>query len=468
MTAQPPHAQALDPDSARDMLASLVHRAVRTACTAPSAFPQALRVEVPVAYTEALAWLRAQRADRSVYWAGRERREQIAGVGAADVIAGPGGGLKTAFSDLQRVLAPAHPNLRYYGGMAFDPSRTPSADWKPFGAYRFVLPRFQLENHGAHSYLVCNVLLRTVTDCAREPEHVLDGLDALVFPRESAAVTLPVPGQRVDLPDAPGWAASVGRVLEAIRRGALDKVVLSRRSVFSFDEPLDPLALLTRIVARTTASYAFCFQPGAGAAFLGATPERLYSRHGGHVESEAVASTRPRGATDAEDAALARDLLASDKDRREHAFVVRAIEAALNRLCRSVYAGPDIAVLKLPHCQHLLCPLEGILNDGVSDAALMQALHPSPAVGGVPTNKAIAYLREHEPFDRGWYAGPVGWVGPESGEFAVAIRSGLVRGNTLSLYSGAGIVDGSTPDGEWSEIETKLSNALSALTGNDD
>jgi len=104
----------------------------------------------------------------------------------------------------------------------------------------------------------------------------------------------------------------------------------------------------------------------------------------------------------------------------------------------------------------------------VSDAALMQALHPSPAVGGVPTNKAIAYLREHEPFDRGWYAGPVGWVGPESGEFAVAIRSGLVRGNTLSLYSGAGIVDGSTPDGEWSEIETKLSNALSALTGNDD
>ena len=95
----------------------------------------------------------------------------------------------------------------------------------------------------------------------------------------------------------------------------------------------------------------------------------------------------------------------------------------------------------------------------------MQALHPSP--GGRRSHKQGDHL-EHEPFDRGWYAGPVGWVGPESGEFAVAIRSGLVRGNTLSLYSGAGIVDGSTPDGEWSEIETKLSNALSALTGNDD
>ncbi len=468
MTAQPPHAQALDPDSARDMLASLVHRAVRTASTAPSAFPQGLRVEVPVAYTEALAWLRAQRADCSVYWAGRERRGQIAGVGAADVIAGQDGGLEAAFLELQRVLAPAHLHLRYYGGMAFDPSREPSAEWQPFGAYRFILPRFQLENHGAHSYLVCNVLLRTATDCAREPEQVLEGLDALVFPRESAAAALPIPRHRVDLPDSAGWAVSVGRVLETIRRGGLEKVVLSRRSVFSFDAPLDPLALLTRIVARTPAAYAFCFQPEAGAAFLGASPERLYSRHGGHVESEAVASTRPRGATDAEDAALARDLLASDKDRREHAFVVRAIEEALQRLCRSVYAGPDISVLKLPHCQHLRCPLEGILNDGVSDAAVMQALHPSPAVGGVPTDEAVAHIRGHEPFDRGWYAGPVGWVGPESGEFAVAIRSGLVRGNALSLYSGAGIVDGSTPDGEWSEIETKLSNALSALTGHDD
>jgi menaquinone-specific isochorismate synthase len=80
----------------------------------------------------------------------------------------------------------------------------------------------------------------------------------------------------------------------------------------------------------------------------------------------------------------------------------------------------------------------------------------------------VDYIRAHEPFDRGWYAGPVGWVGPESGEFAVAIRSGLVHGNALSLYSGAGIVDGSTPDGEWSEIDTKLSNALSALTRHDD
>jgi menaquinone-specific isochorismate synthase len=98
----------------------------------------------------------------------------------------------------------------------------------------------------------------------------------------------------------------------------------------------------------------------------------------------------------------------------------------------------------------------------------MTALHPSPAVGGVPPGKALEYIREHEPFDRGWYAGPVGWIGPNSSEFAVAIRSGLVHDNTLSLYSGAGIVDGSTPEDEWNEIDTKLSSALSALTGHNE
>lgn len=468
MAGKQSHPRALDPDSARDMLASLVHQAVRTACTAPSAFPQGLRVEVPVAYTDALAWLRAQPAGTRLYWAGREHRVQVAGVGTADVICASNGRIEDAFAELQRDLASAHPNLRYYGGMAFDPSRTLSDEWRPFGTYRFTLPRFQLESHGSHSYLVCNLMLRQCGDCDLAPAAVLNGLDALVFPEDVPAGPVPAPRERVDLPDRPGWTAAVEEALKGIARGQIEKVVLARRSVFSFEMPVDPLALLTRIVARTAATYQFYFQHEAGPAFLGATPERLYSRHGRHIESEAVASTRPRGATETEDAALARDLLTSDKDRREHAFVVRAIQEALERLCRSVYAGPDVSVLQLPRCQHLIRPLEGILEEGVSDATVMKALHPSPAVGGAPTDRAMAYIRGHEPFDRGWYAGPVGWVGPESGEFAVAIRSALVHGNALSLYSGAGIVEGSTPDGEWNEIDTKLSNALSALTGHDD
>lgn len=468
MKGKEPHLKALEPDNAKDMLASLVCQAVRTACTGLPAFPQGLRVEAPIAYTDALAWLRAQEAGARIYWADREHTVQAAGTGVADAITSNDGHVETVFPELQRDLASAHPNLRYYGGMAFDPSNRTSSEWAPFGTYRFVLPRFQLENHGTHSYLVCNILLRSGDDCDRVRGEALEGLDALVFPEDTSADAMPPPRQRVDIPDLAGWTAGVREALRGIGRGDIGKVVLARRSVFAFDAPMDPLALLARIVARTAATYQFYFEPEPGTAFLGATPERLYSRHGRHLESEAVASTRPRGATEAEDDALARELLTSDKDRREHAFVARAIREALDGLCRSVYAASEISVLKLPKCQHLICPLEGILRENISDAAVMQALHPSPAVGGVPTDKALACIREHEPFDRGWYAGPVGWAGPESGEFAVAIRSGLVHGNTLSLYSGAGIVNGSTPEGEWSEIETKLSNALGALTGHHD
>ncbi len=468
MRAQQPQTAALDPGRARDWLATQVSQAMKAASTASPAFPRCLRFEAPVVHMDALDWLRAQQADHSVYWAGRDGLEQIAGVEAAHVLAGDDGNLESAFTALQRCLTPAHPRLRYYGGIAFNPAREPSAEWQPFGRYRFILPRFQLENRGTQSYLVCTVLLRSATDCEEESERTLAGLDALKFPENVVPESLPVPEQRQDQPDSAAWEPLIAAALEAIRRDHLAKVVLSRRTIFSFNAPLDPLALLRRIQARTPASYAFCFRLGADTAFLGATPERLYHRQGRRVASEAIASTRPRGATDPEDAALARELLACDKDRREHAFVVRAIEEVFERLCRSVDGTREISVLKLPNCQHLWCPLEGILNDGMSDATLVQALHPSPAVGGVPTDRAVEFIRKQEPFDRGWYAGPVGWVGPESSEFAVAIRSGLVRGETLSLYSGAGIVAGSTPGGEWDEVETKLSNALSALTGDHD
>ena len=102
--------------------------------------------------------------------------------------------------------------------------------------------------------------------------------------------------------------------------------------------------------------------------------------------------------------------------------------------------------------------VRGTLLEGVTDAALLQALHPTPAVGGYPRGEALEEIRNLEPFDRGWYAGPVGWIGPEASEFAVGLRSGLVRGRTLALFSGAGIVAGSVPDEEWAEIEQKISD----------
>jgi menaquinone-specific isochorismate synthase len=248
----------------------------------------------------------------------------------------------------------------------------------------------------------------------------------------------------------------VDRTLAAIEKGAIEKAVLARETTFGFDAPIDPVALLRRLNASASKSYRFCFQPRPGVAFIGVSPERLYKRQERYIRTEAVAGTRPNTGDICVDAALADELLNSEKDRREHRHVFDAVRAELARQCNAVHADDDVSVLRLDRYQHLHAGIEGILDHFGTDAELLRGLHPTPAVGGVPTRKAMDWIAETEPFDRGWYAGPVGWVGCDSAEFAVAIRSALVTDNTMSVYTGAGIVEGSAPESEWAELENKL------------
>jgi menaquinone-specific isochorismate synthase len=189
----------------------------------------------------------------------------------------------------------------------------------------------------------------------------------------------------------------------------------------------------------------------------------LYQRNNGTIYSEAIAGTRPRGKNEFEDCVLERELLDSDKERREHAFVIESIQESLNSLCKEVIASKEISVIKLRRLQHLYSKFHGKLKDNISDADILSALHPTPAVGGVPGKEALEQIQTMEPFHRGWYAAPIGWIGYNSAEFAVAIRSGLVNGKSLALYSGGGIVEGSDVNSEWHEIENKIGNFLKAL-----
>jgi menaquinone-specific isochorismate synthase len=191
-------------------------------------------------------------------------------------------------------------------------------------------------------------------------------------------------------------------------------------------------------------------------AFVSATPERLFRREGRAVESEAVAGTRPRGASEADDAELRDELLNSEKDKAEHGHVRVGIGEALGPLCDELEIEDGVSEMKLARRRHLVSRVRGTLREGVTDAEVLRALHPTPAVGGYPRAEALEEIRALEPFDRGWYAGPVGWIGAGASEFAVGIRSGLVHGDRVALFSGAGIVAGSSPEGEWAEIEQKI------------
>jgi menaquinone-specific isochorismate synthase len=261
---------------------------------------------------------------------------------------------------------------------------------------------------------------------------------------------------REDSPDLQGWRENVERALSAFSEGRLGKVVLARRAEFGFFGDLDPTLLLESLKATTPGCFHFYAEPESGTAFLGASPERLFRRDGRSVESEAVAGTRPRGVSSAEDDGLRDDLLHSAKDLSEHTYVSKGIREALAPLCEELEIEDCVSEMKLARGRHLRSKVRGTLKDGVTEAGLLDAMHPTPAVGGHPRIEALEQIHALEPFDRGWYAGPVGWIGQEASEFAVGIRSGLVRGQTLALYSGAGIVAGSVPDEEWAEIEQKI------------
>jgi menaquinone-specific isochorismate synthase len=302
---------------------------------------------------------------------------------------------------------------------------------------------------------------------AQQPERALRALEALRWPEVEPSADLPLPVGRTDAPGRAAWRRGVEKALEAFEAKTLEKVVLARRARYDFDEPLDPFALARSLEAATPSCFHFLFQPQPGVAFLGASPERLFRRDGQRLLSEAVAGTRPRGASDAADARLREELKMSDKDQREHGFVREEIREVLTPFCESVEVDAETSDMTLARGRHLYAGISAALKPGVRTLDVLRALHPTPAVGGTPTPEARAMIGAVEPFDRGWYAGPVGWIGREAAEFAVGIRSGLVHQEeeaaTLSLYSGAGIVRGSSPEAEWAEIEHKISDFARVL-----
>jgi len=423
-----------------------------------------VRIEVPVPPLDPLKWLHAQRAAVKTYWADRDGGFTMAGVGAAHTVSGdecvpPYGAL---FERLRAGLSCAHPNLRYYGGLRFDAGRGADPCWARWGTYRFVIPRFEVLRAEAGCSFVCNA------HCG--DGHVADEVAAIE--RELAELTLREderPGaaprllSRTDRPERERWSAMIADALGAFQRGDLKKVVLARESRFEFASPPDPLCILRRLSNAVGNAYLLMFQPCEGQSFLGASPERLYRRIGGYIQSEALAGTRPRGDSEAADAAFADVLLHDDKELREHGYVADGIRGAFESLCRDVREEEAVSLVRLRDCQHLIRRFEGMLAAGKGEAEILEALHPSPAVGGAPGRAALDWIAREEPFDRGWYAGPVGWVGYESSEFAVGIRSGLIDGNALSLYAGAGIVPGSDAAREWAEIESKLETFFTVL-----
>lgn len=412
-----------------------------------------LRVEVPAGDLDPLRWLASQAIGPRSYWSGREDATDVATIGVADAVEGETPADAPKLRERLALLS-LGADARYYGGLRFDPAGEPGGEWGAFGVYRFVLPRFELRRRAGAATLACNLVLPRDSERAEELLDTIESLPLDELPGFDGS--LPAPVSRSDRPNREGWRANIESALEAFAAGEMDKVVLARRAEFEFEEDLDAVELVLGLRDATPGCFHFLVEPEEGTAFVGASPERLFRREGRGILSEAVAGTRPRGVSAADDEDLREELLGSVKDQAEHSYVRISIGETLGPLCEELEIEDKASEMKLARGRHLVSRIRGTLRAGVTDTEVLEALHPTPAVGGYPKGEALRQIRECEPFDRGWYAGPVGWIGADAAEFAVGIRSGLLRGNTLALYSGAGIVAGSTPDGEWAEIEQKI------------
>lgn len=425
-------------------------------------YNQPVRLSMKISSVDLLDWLDAQEVITKFYWRSRARDLEYAAVTL------PRFGLSVPMVRTGMLLQPeifptskndidtppsarAFNSFGFLGYDRFEPTTAPNTTPRSF-----ICPDIEVINDQDGTWLVCNL------PHGGDIEILREGLTLLSWDCVNNTA-LPPLVEQIEVQSRLEWAVAVNRAVAAIGRDELSKIVLARQVRYRFAERPSPWQILKRLRERNSDSYLFGFDRRSHDPFVGASPERLYKRIGRRIETEAVAGTRPRGKTPEEDSRYREDLLHSTKDRTEHELVVRGIAESLRPLASRITTGSTPTVVPFKDVQHLVIQIEADLRPGITDDDLLRALQPTPAVGGYPRAKALELIPVLESFDRGPYAGPIGWVSHDEAEFAVGIRSAVIRNEQLLLTAGAGIVQGSDPNAEWEEIDQKFNTFASIL-----
>ena len=350
-----------------------------------------------------------------------------------------------------------------------------------------IVPRVVVGRRDGEAWITTIVGPGDGTSAARLADRMAaDALGGFTDPR-------PAPSEftLTSVMDHDAWRGLVADAVARIGDGVLGKVVLARQVDVTANRPFVTSDVLSRLLAL----YPTCMVFRIGG-FLGASPELLIERRGAHVASHPLAGTIGRSGDLATDEALIAGLLASPKERREHGYVIEGLRRTLGPVCDGLDVPGKPTVLELRNVSHLATRLSGVLSavpggpggngshpghaggqsvpsgdepehPGLrvpSALQLVARVHPTAAVGGTPTDEAVAYIGEVEGFDRGQYAGPVGWMDARGdGSWAIGLRSADIDGDHASVYAGAGVVAGSRPRAELEETQLKLQALLAAL-----
>jgi salicylate biosynthesis isochorismate synthase len=435
-------------------------------------------VTVPVDGVDPCAVVFASRlaSDRWFCWEQPDREFALAGLGVAAAFDSRG---SQRFADLARECLragrdaivdeppglPAGAGPVWLGGFAFDPGGGSSSVWSSLPPASMFLPEISLCRSGERVFLTVNAIIGGEDDGASAVASAVARVGALRI--DPLPLLDPHPTARTEIRSAlpPGdFERAVEAATARISAGGMSKVVLAREVVATASSAHDPAALFGAMREQFPACFCFCCGTPE-AAFIGASPELLVRRSGASVSTVALAGSTRRSSDPAVDDHLGERLLHSAKDRHEQEIVTRRIVRALRSRAVWVEAAAEPEIVKVANIQHLATPVIAQLADPRSAIELAGLLHPTPAVGGEPWADASATITELEQMDRGWYAGPVGWMdATEDGEFCVALRSALLRDREAHLYAGVGVVAESDPAAELAETEVKLQALLPLLT----
>ncbi|GKU84789.1 isochorismate synthase MenF [Niallia sp. NCCP-28] len=350
-----------------------------------------------------------------------------------------------------------------FGGFSFDPEKQKTELWESFADAHFFVPEFMLSEINGEQFLTVNMVMDE-TDAIYE-QKIEDKLSLFFHHKETVKPYIERNPLIKSLEvDGEYWKDVVGKVVKSLN-STLKKVVLARECRLVFKEEIQTESVLDQLLREQNNSYIFALEEGDNC-FIGATPERLVKKTGNEVLSTCLAGSIPRGEDEAKDQELGAKLLADEKNRTEHQYVVNMIQSAMEMVCRQVEIPTAPILMKMRDIQHLYTPVKGILKEKESLIELIRLLHPTPALGGFPKMLAIEKIREEEQLDRGLYGAPLGWIDYQgNGEFAVSIRSGLIQKNEASIFAGCGIVANSDVELEYKETAMKFRPMQRALGG---
>lgn len=358
-----------------------------------------------------------------------------------------------------RDLSVARPRL--FGGASFSANHTGITPWEPFSALQFFLPAIQITRHQDQTYL-------TVTEPDTASEDDFDSkIQNVKNQLSSGNSTTPTETTGVECLSRSitksQWDSQIQHVIDQIGRGEVKKVVLAQTLNARFDSGFNGTTILSKLKTNHPDCYQFLYSPTGSHTLFGSSPEQLIKRVGLTILTGALAGSIERGESPIHDEELATELISRPKDQQEHSLVKNEIISDIDPYCAAVFADEQ-RVKKLDSVQHLYSPITGLLSNPVHVLELVEAIHPSPAVGGIPTKRAKEIIEDSEQFERGWYASPVGWFDLNgNGDFVVSIRSAVRTEQEAVLYAGAGIVEKSQPDLEWDEVQLKYQPVLDVL-----